>query len=307
MARALRPVVVLMLLATVLFVAAGLLDGVYPGTATWLAGPTLAWSSYLFALVNLLFALVIARGSERSLVGRIGLSLFFVVERTLSAFAFAPKSTASVGVHLATALVELVILLGAFRVWRLGRSFGAADLDALFAIDGAPGAVAEVPGSATGSDPDRDDPDRDDSDRGAPTGDPIRPGTSWLIGLLALALAGSLVGDGIRLGFVPGGQEWGLSGGSSGWLAYLFAVVLLAVATRAVHGGALSLRVLFALALLLFVERAFSPVALRVLDPVSLALHALAAFIALALALASAGAIRSGGRHGGRAVTSTAS
>lgn len=270
-----------MLLATLLFVAAGLLDGIYPGTAVWVATPTLAWSSYLFALVNLGFALVIARGSERSLVGRIALSLFFVVERTLSAFAFGPKSTASIGVHLATALVELVILLGAFRVYRLGRSFGAGDLDALFAIDGPAEPPHPLPDPTTAA------------------AVPIRPSTSWLLGLLTLALAGSLVADGIRLGFVPGERDWGTSGDSSGWLVYLFAVVLLTVATRAVHGGAFALRMLFTLALLFFVERAFSPVALRVVDPISLALHAVAAFIALALALAAASAIRDR-RHAGQ-------
>jgi len=289
-----------MLLATILFVAAGVIDGVYPGGAGWVDGPTLAWSSYVFAFVNLAFALVIARGSERSLVGRIGLSGFFVVERTLSAFLLGPKSTASIGVHLATALVELVILLGAFRVYQLGRSFGAGDLDALFAIDGssAPAPVAQPEPHETSEHT------------------PIRPATSWLLGLLTLALAGALVADGIRLGFVPGGREWGVVGDASGWLAYLFAVVLLTVATRAVHGGAFALRLLFVAALLFFVERAFSPVALRVVDPVSLLLHGLAAFIALALALAAASAIRSigrsdrsgrPGRPGGHAATSATS
>ncbi|HUQ17132.1 MAG TPA: hypothetical protein VM070_05030, partial [Candidatus Saccharimonadales bacterium] len=210
MARALRPVVILMLLATVLFVAAGLLDGAYPGGDGWAGGPTLAWSSYLFALVNLAFALVIARGSERSLVGRIGLSLFFVVERTLSAFLLGPKSSASIGVHLATALVELVILLGAFRVYQLGRSFSAGDLDALFAIDGP---AEPLP---------RPEPDPAGPDPAEPA--PIRPSTSWLLGLLTLALAGALVGDGIRLGFIPGGREWGVVGDASGWLVYVYAV-----------------------------------------------------------------------------------
>lgn len=285
MARALRPVVILMLLATLLFVAAGVLDGVYPGGGGWTASPSLASASYLFALVNLAFALVIARGSERSLLGRIGLSLFFVVERTLSAFLLGPKSTASVAVHLATALVELVILLGAFRVWRLGRSFGTGDLDALFAIEGAP--VATTVG-----------PDPEPPAGSARAAAPIRASTAWLLGLLTLALAGALVGDGIRLGFVPGGRDWSASGDASGWLVYVFAVVLLTVATRAVHGGAFALRLLFVVALLFFVERAFSPVALRVIDPVSLLLHAVGAFLALALALTAASAIRSGGRPG---------
>jgi len=76
---------------------------------------------------------------------------------------------------------------------------------------------------------------------------------------------------------------------------YLFALVILAVATRAVHGGTVALRLLFALALIFFVERAFSPFALKIADPVQLGLHGLAAFVALGLALATARAIRSGG------------
>jgi len=297
MARALRPVVVLMLLAALLFVAAGVLDGVYPGGPGWTGDSTpvrFAWSSYLFALVNLAFAFVIGRGSERSLVGRIGLSLFFVIERTASALLLGPKSTGSIAVHLATALVELVILLGAFRVWRLGRSFGNDDVEALFAIDGPAPVAPELPAP--------EDPDSRPGDA-----EPMRPATSWLLGLLTLALAGCLVADGIRLGFVPGGREWGLAGDTTGWLVYVFAVVLLTVAMRAVHGGALALRSIFALALLFFIERAFSPVALRLLDPVSLLLHGLAAFVALALALAAASAIRSVRRSPHHAVTSAAS
>jgi len=77
---------------------------------------------------------------------------------------------------------------------------------------------------------------------------------------------------------------------------YLYAVVILTVATRAVHGGTIALRLLMILALILFVERAFSPFALHLTEPVQLGLHGLAAFIALALALAAASAIRSGGR-----------
>jgi hypothetical protein len=49
-----------------------------------------------------------------------------------------------------------------------------------------------------------------------------------------------------------------------------------------------------ALALILFIERAFSPFALQITDPVQLGLHGLAAFLALALALATANTIRSG-------------
>ena len=103
-------------------------------------------------------------------------------------------------------------------------------------------------------------------------------------------------------GFIPGGRDWGVTGDSSGWLVYLFAVVILTVATRAVHGGGIALRLLMVLALIFFVERAFSPFALTVIDPVQLGLHGLAAFIALALALATASAIRGG--SGRRAASS---
>jgi hypothetical protein len=100
------------------------------------------------------------------------------------------------------------------------------------------------------------------------------------------------VADGARAGYLPGGNEWGVSLESAGWLVYLYAVVILMVATRAVHGGTVALRLLLILALILFIERAFSPFALRITDPVQLALHGLAAFLALALALATARAIR---------------
>lgn len=282
MAGALRPVVVLMALASVLFVLDGILDGAYPGAPGWIGGPAhygLGVLAYVFAIVNAGIAFVIARGSERTLVGRIALSAFFLVERPLTAFALGDKTPEAIAVHFATAFVELVILLGALRVWRLGRSVGP-DLDALFSLDApSPAALAveEPP---------------------APAALPQR--SSWTIGLLTLLLAGVLVADGITGGFVPGGREWGTTiGESSGWLVYLFAVVALSVAVPAIHGGAIALRVLFALALIFFLERAFSPFALRMFEPVSLALHVLGALVALALALATAGAIRTyAGRRG---------
>jgi hypothetical protein len=83
-----------------------------------------------------------------------------------------------------------------------------------------------------------------------------------------------------------------VAGESSGWLVYLFAVVILTVATRAVKGGRLALRLLAVTALIFFLERAFSPFALRVVDPIMLGLHGLAAFIALAVAISAASAIR---------------
>jgi hypothetical protein len=285
-AGALRPVVLLMLLASVLFVTAGILDGVYPGGAGWDIGD-IASASYIFAIINTIVAILVARGSERSLALRMGLSLFFVFERPASAFLFGAKTAPSIGVHLVTALVELVILVSAVRVWRLGHSMEGSDVDQLFALGGSAGEAQtqsqEPPASAAGGLPAR---------------------SAWLIAVTTLLLAAALVADGLASGFVPGGREWGLSGDSSGWLVYLFAVVALTVATRAVHGGRIALRLLTALGLIFFIERAFSPFALKVIDPIVLALHVLAAFVALAVALASASAIRnSRGRGDGRVAT----
>lgn len=275
MARALRPVVVLMLVASALFVAAGLLDGVYPGGRTW-PPFDLAAISYLFAVVNTFVAILVARGSEKSLALRMALSLFFVFERPASALLVSGKSTPSIAVHLLTALVELVILASAIRVWRLGHSVQSAELEDLLSLE-----TTSAPAPA-----ERDEPAEDAAG--------LSPRSAWLIGGTTLLLAAVLVADGLIGGFVPGGREWGLSGESSGWLVYLFAVVLLTIATRAVHGGRVALRLLTAAALLFFVERAFSPFALRIFDPVALGLHALAAFIALAVALAATSALRGG-------------
>lgn len=280
MAGALRPVVLLMLLASLLFVVDGVLDGVYPGGPAWFTGKyqNLAEIAYVFAILNTLVAYLVARGSERSLMARIGLSAFFLVERPLTAFALGPKELPAVVVHIATAVVELVILVAAVRVWRLGHSVGDDEMTSLFGLQ------SSSPMPVPASDQDELGP-RD----GAAS---LTRRTAWVLGGISIVLAAVLVADGIVSGFVPGGREWGLSGDASGWLVYLFAIVVLTVAARAVHGGTLALRLLLATALLFVIERAFSPFALRVVDPVALVLHELAAFIALALALACAQAIR---------------
>jgi len=280
MAGALRPVVLLMLVASALFVVDGVLDGVYPGGPAWFTGKyqNLAEIAYVFAVLNTLVAYLVARGSERSLIARIGLSAFFVVERPLTAFVLGPKELPAVIVHLATALLELVILVTAVRVWRLGHSIGEAEMSSLFGLQSA--SPMPVPAD------DDDEPSPRQSSPGLPQK------TAWMLGIITLVLAVVLVADGIVSGFVPDGREWGLSGDASGWLVYLFAVVVLTVAARAVHGGTLALRLLLATALLFVIERAFSPFALRVVDPIALVLHELAAFVALALALACASAIR---------------
>ena len=80
---------------------------------------------------------------------------------------------------------------------------------------------------------------------------------------------------------------------------YLFAAVALVTATRAVRGVKVALRELIAVALILFMERSFSPFSLGEQDPVVLALHGLGAFVSLALALATAAAIRGGSAREG--------
>jgi hypothetical protein len=281
-AGALRPVVLLMLFASLLFVIDGIFDGVYPGGPAWFTGryEDLAEIAYVFAIVNTVVAVMVARGSERSLQSRIALSVFFIIERPLTAFVLGPKPIESVVTHFATAGVELVILITALRVWRLGHSLASADVDMLFSLDSG---VPAPPTDETGP---------TGSGRRAPSA--ITTRNAWLIGGITLALAIVLVADGAYEGFLPGGREWSASGEDSGWLVYLFAVVALIVAARAVHGRKLAMRALIAVALILFIERSFSPFVLREQDPVALGLHAVAAFVSLALALATAGAIRAG-------------
>lgn len=281
MARAMRPVVILMLLATVLFVMDGILDHNYANAPIFDEYKGVGWTSFVFAIANLLMTIAVARGSERTLLGRIALSGFFIIERPVTAFVLGPKPASSIAVHVATVVVELIILVGAVRVWRLGHSLVSSDMDAMFSLDPTGVVPALTPPAAAVVE--------------EPVANAPRQGSGWLIGLLTLLLAAILVFDGVVADFVPGGRDWGVTEDSSGWLVYLFAVVVLTVATRAVHGGSFALRLLFALALIFFIERAFSPFALRVVDPIALGLHGLAALISLALALAAAGAIRGGG------------
>lgn len=290
MAGALRPVVLLMLLASVLFVVDGVLDGVYPGGPAWFTGryQNLAEIAYIFAFLNTVVAFLVASGSERSLMARIGLSAFFLVERPLTAFVLGPKELPAIIVHVATAIVELVILVSAVRVWRLGHSIGDTEMDSLFGLQSS--SPMPVPAN--------------DQDEPAPRAAGLPQRTAWVIGGIAIVLAAVLIADGVVAGFIPGGREWGFSGEASGWLAYLFAIVVLTVAARAVHGGTLALRLLLVTALLFVIERAFSPFALRIVDPLALALHGVAVFIAVALALVCAGAIRGQRSNGDDSVRS---
>ena len=121
----------------------------------------------------------------------------------------------------------------------------------------------------------------------------ISRGMTWALGVLSLVLAGVLVADGAAAGIVPGVT---VDLASTEWLVYVFALVLLVVASRAVHGGRFAIRLLLVLALMYFVERAFTPFALDLQDATSIALHMVGAFVAVALALASAAALRAGSR-----------
>ena len=153
------------------------------------------------------------------------------------------------------------------------------DVDTLFALEGSsPGA-----GKADAS------PDAVVRRSGA-----IITRDSWLIGGVTIALALALVADGIYEGYVPGGKSWTITSEGTGWFVYLFAMVALSVAGVAVQGARLALRALIAIALILFIERSFTPFSVREQDPVVLALHAVAAFVSLALALVTANVIRGG-------------
>ncbi|HYU81670.1 MAG TPA: hypothetical protein VFA31_02915, partial [Candidatus Polarisedimenticolia bacterium] len=214
MAGALRPVVLLMLFASLLFVVDGFFDGVYPGGPAWFTGRynNLAEISYVFAILNTVVAVMVARGSERSLQSRIGLSVFFLIERPITAFALGPKPVESIITHFATAAVELLILITALRVWRLGNT--APDVDTLFSLEGS---------SPTSGKSEQNTEARRNS--GA-----MATRNAWLIGGVTVALAVAFVADGIYEGYVPGGKSWTASAEGSGWIVYVFAAVALAVA-----------------------------------------------------------------------------
>src|SRR5437588_10164023 len=98
-----------MLFASLLFVLAGVLDGAYPGGASWFTGTSADFAalSYVFGLVNTVVALLVARGSERSLIARIALAGCFVRERPGSAFLFGETSIRASGTHPGTRATDL--------------------------------------------------------------------------------------------------------------------------------------------------------------------------------------------------------
>lgn len=139
MAGAVRPAVLLIVFASLLFMLTGWLDasdalsacGFEPLSRACLDAAASPGESILFGLINLFVAVLIARGSERMLGLRILLAAFFVLERPITALAFGPKPIESIGLHLVTAFVEAVILLSTLRIWRLGHSVTQVDLAAL--------------------------------------------------------------------------------------------------------------------------------------------------------------------------------
>ncbi len=266
-----------MALASLLFFSAGVLDAAYPGGRGWIDRGSFAYLSYAWGAVSLVFALAVARGSERGLLARIAFAAIFFVERSIIAFFPEVKSPPSIGVHLTTALVELLVLLNALGVWRRGRAMEARDLDAIFSLD-APLPVAEP--KTTLAEP-------------APTPPTAMPARiARPIGVLSILLVLALIADGVEAGFVPGGVEWQLYGPASGWLTYVFAVAVAAVAIQALSGSMLALRLLLVVSLMLFVERPFSPLVLGQFALDRLVIHAVGALVALALALAAVGGLR---------------
>lgn len=277
MAVALRPAVLLIILASVLFFAAGFLDA-----AAGEVGPA-AIESWIFGFVNLVVAGFIARGNERTLALRIGLAAFFMVERPVTAVAFGQKPIEAIALHLAAAIVEAFILISTLRVWRLGHSVSQSDLGML-SLSAAPAPTAlAAPVPALGDRKPKARPDKPLDTRPRPT---------WgfgLIGILALLLALFLIGEAVARGIVPGAE---VDLASPEWLGYVFALVVLVVASRAVHQGRFAVRLLLVVALIVFIERAFGPFALGNVDPTSLGLHAATALVAIALALACAASLR---------------
>lgn len=277
-----------MVLAAVLFVVAAVLNGVYPGGTGWVDHPGSAWIAYVFSLLNIAVALMIWRGSERGLLARVVLAAVFLL--VLVWLLLLQPTSAALLIYGVTALIEVVILVDSIRVWRLGREMDGRDLDAVFSLDAPVGVAAAEPSVLAGLDPQ------------APGTALLSARLTWSLGLLSLALAAVLVVDGVVAGFVPGGTPWGLYGKESGWLVYIFAMVTLVVAVRAVHGSALSLRLLLVTALIVFLERPFSPLVLGDSGPFGLVLHLLAAALALATAITSAVALRAS-EHARRSTT----
>jgi len=266
-------------LAAVLFFVAGLLNGVYPGGGGWEAHGGYGWLTYVFGLLNLAVAIWIWRGSERGLVTRIVLGAVFLA--IVAALALAQPSTASLVLYVITGIIELVILLNAIRVWQSARESESGDIDKLLSLD-APLPVSRAPQSSLVV--------PDTGDARAPDAEPLSALLTWILGLLPLALAIVLVGDAISSGYVPGGVEWSLAPPHAGWLAYVLALVELVIAVRAVHGSMLALRLLLAMSLIVVLERVYT--AIGGTASVELALHAVAALLALATALATVVALR---------------
>jgi len=295
MAVALRPAVALIALASLLFIVTGWLD-----SANALAVSSV--ESWIFGAVNLLVALLIARGNERILALRIGLAAFFMVERPVTAVVLGPTPIESIALHLVTALVEAVIFVSTMRVWRLGHSVSEADLafltlpsvsSPLAATAGSPAeTLLTAPPPAPGPTTTPAAASREPRARSGPA-EGVAPllsrRSSYAIGLLSLLLAIALVADAAGGGIVSGVTV----DLTSTWLAYVLALVLLAVAVRAVHGRPTALRLMLVVALITFVERAFTLFAVPVSEAVSLGLHLIAALCALALAVLVAAVLRS--------------
>src|SRR5207247_9798915 len=101
-------------------------------------------------------------------------------------FGLGPKPIESVITHFATAGVELLILVTALRVWRLGNA--APDVDTLFSLEGP---------SPTSAKPEQD-ADATRRRTGA-----VASRNGWLVGRVTVALAIASVPAGLSDGYRP--------------------------------------------------------------------------------------------------------
>lgn len=125
MAPTIRPVIFWMVLSAVLFFAGGVVDGVYPGGANWSLEPGngAPWIAYAFAIVELLLAALIIRGSDLAFFLAFGVATFFILERPITPLMVPYTTPVGYAVHLVTAVVQVLTMFSALRVFRLLRGY----------------------------------------------------------------------------------------------------------------------------------------------------------------------------------------
>jgi hypothetical protein len=120
MAPAVRPVVRWMLLSALLFLATGIVDGVYPGGRNWPPSPWggAPWIAYAFGAVELLLAILVAKGRDWAFFAAIGISAFFALERPLGPLMVQYTSVEGYALHFMTGVAQLLTMFAAMRVFR---------------------------------------------------------------------------------------------------------------------------------------------------------------------------------------------